>query len=170
MARILLDIRKWALSQGSASLDGSRLRPSRLVRASVTVGLLTFLGFVWAHQHATAKFAVNRVANDRELSAPTALPKSHLAAAYGKLPLSFEVNAGQADAAVRFLARGRGYSLFLTETQAVLALKANPVTRSAQDQGSNLSAALRMSLLGANPVAQVNGLEELPGKSNYFLG
>jgi len=31
---------------------------------------------------------------------------------YGKLPLSFEVNQGQSDGRVEFLARGQGYSLF----------------------------------------------------------
>jgi hypothetical protein len=31
-------------------------------------------------------------------------------------------------------------------------------------------AVLHMKLLGANPKARVSGLEELPGKSNYFIG
>ncbi len=34
--------------------------------------------------------------------------------AYGNLPMSFEKNEGQTDARVKFLARGRGYRLFLT--------------------------------------------------------
>ena len=46
---------------------------------------------------------------------------------YGKLPLSFEVNQGQTDAQVRFLARGRGYRLFLTGDEAVLSLKKSGV-------------------------------------------
>src|SRR5580658_5932545 len=41
---------------------------------------------------------------------------------YGKLPLSFEANQGQVDPQVRFLSRGNGYSLFLTNSTAVLAL------------------------------------------------
>ena len=41
---------------------------------------------------------------------------------YGKLPLSFEANHGQADARVKFLSRTGGYSLFLTGDEAVLAL------------------------------------------------
>src|SRR5262249_22458555 len=32
------------------------------------------------------------------------------------------------------------------------------------------NAFLRMKLVGANPQAKVMGLEELPGKSNYFIG
>ena len=44
---------------------------------------------------------------------------------YGSLPLSFEVNRGQTDPRVKFLARGHGYSLFLTSTEAVLAFQGN---------------------------------------------
>jgi hypothetical protein len=42
---------------------------------------------------------------------------------YGKLPLSFEANAGQVNPAVKFLSRGLGYTLFLTGDEAVLALE-----------------------------------------------
>ena len=37
-------------------------------------------------------------------------------------------------------------------------------------RGSVDEAVLRMKLVGANPSAQVTGLDELPGKSNYFIG
>jgi len=43
--------------------------------------------------------------------------------AYGKLPLSFEANRGQADGRVMFLSRGSGYSLFLTATEAIFRLR-----------------------------------------------
>src|SRR5208283_5161205 len=47
-------------------------------------------------------------------------PANRLVANYGKLPLSFEANQGQTDGQVKFLSRGRGYSLFLTGDEAVL--------------------------------------------------
>ena len=82
---------------------------------------------------------------------------------YGKLPLSFEANQGQTDPQVRFLARGLGYSLFLTSSEAVLSL--------ARAQGSDGNAAvLRMKFIGANPRSEVRGLEALPAKSNYLQG
>jgi hypothetical protein len=173
--------------------------------------------------------------------------------AYGRLPLSFEINKGQTDSRVRFLSRGSGYSLFLTGNEAVLALRkgsrqskdegrrivaqgspfnpaafpamgsadlgfrsaafpgllrlpaaetnsrtADPKTGSAlqglipaallpttrqfkdnlaardeariPDRESRAPAVLRMKLVGANPHAKVSGLEELPGKTNYFIG
>ncbi len=38
------------------------------------------------------------------------------------------------------------------------------------DLESRAAAALRMQVVGSNPHAKVSGLEELPGKSNYFIG
>ena len=40
---------------------------------------------------------------------------------YGKLPLSFEANEGQTDKRAKFLSCGRGYTLFLTADEAVVA-------------------------------------------------
>ncbi|MBZ5544403.1 MAG: hypothetical protein LAO07_12090, partial [Acidobacteriia bacterium] len=45
-----------------------------------------------------------------------------LAGLYVRLPISFEVNRGQTDRGVKFLARGPGYTLFLTPHETVLAL------------------------------------------------
>ena len=47
---------------------------------------------------------------------------------YGKLPLAFEVNQGQTDSQVKFLSRGRGYTLFLTPTEAVFVLAKREAT------------------------------------------
>ena len=57
---------------------------------------------------------------------------------YGKLPLSFEVNRGQADAGVQYLARGPGYNIFLTPTEATLVLHnrdASSIQREEDDSG-----------------------------------
>src|SRR5215471_14589541 len=97
---------------------------------------------------------------------------------YGKLPLAFEANQGQSDSQVRFLSRGGGYSLFLTPTEAVLALQrsvnrhqppaANSPAPAAQQSSPN--GILRMRLLGANGRALMLGQDEMSGKSNYFIG
>jgi hypothetical protein len=80
-----------------------------------------------------------------------------------KLPLFFESNQGQTDARVRFLSRSSGYTLFLTSNEAVLRLRAR------EKENSN-EAVLRMKLLGSNENAAARGLDELPGKANYFIG
>jgi uncharacterized repeat protein (TIGR01451 family) len=106
-------------------------------------------------------------------------------AAYGKLPISFELNQGQTDGSVQFLARGAGYTLFLTPGEAVLALHARP-TNANRDGDTALSHArqspaaklasstppstVRLLLLGANAAALAMGVDPLPGKSNYLVG
>ncbi|MCP3999888.1 MAG: hypothetical protein GY727_03160, partial [Gammaproteobacteria bacterium] len=97
-------------------------------------------------------------------------------ARYGTLPLSFEVNEGQADPNVKFLSRGPGYKLFLTLTEAVLTLS-RPLASTA---GKNVTAgkdtiipeiaAVHMQLVGANSKPNIIGLEPLLGKVNYFHG
>jgi photosystem II stability/assembly factor-like uncharacterized protein len=47
--------------------------------------------------------------------------RAQLNEAYGKLPLSFEVNKGQFDSRVKFASRAGGHELYLTPTEAVLA-------------------------------------------------
>ena len=98
--------------------------------------------------------------------------------AYGKLPLSFEANEGQTDAQVQFFTRGKGHALYLTPTAAVLTLQTRDanVERGAdparQPGGSSAPAhsMVRMSFAGADPQAEVVGLDRLPGIVNYFIG
>ena len=105
---------------------------------------------------------------------------------YGKLPLSFEPNQGQTDKRVKFLSHGHGYSLFLTPTEAVLALRKSAPDAAARGlrgglrhvglrtsrkrAGQSKVAVLRVSLEGANRDPQISGLDQLPGKANYFVG
>ncbi|OGF45308.1 MAG: hypothetical protein A2231_11305 [Candidatus Firestonebacteria bacterium RIFOXYA2_FULL_40_8] len=86
-----------------------------------------------------------------------------LGAAYANLPLCFEANKGQTDAAVKFLARGKGYTLFLTSKEAVLALKKAAVSKEPGE-------VVRMSLNGSNADPKVQGLDILPGQSSYMTG
>ena len=96
------------------------------------------------------------------------------------LPLFFEANRGQADSQVRFVARGKGYTLLLTPTETILTESQtqvsarsgafgpfqNPPTATKTSRGS----VIRMQLVGANPAPAMTGLEELPGKVNYLIG
>jgi hypothetical protein len=102
-------------------------------------------------------------------------------ASYAKLPLTFEANRGQSDPKVRFLSRQPGYSLFLTDREAVLALSRPEAA--AQPQGARELPptakrtshtekvdVVRMQLGGANHAPRVTGEEELAGKTNYIMG
>ena len=106
--------------------------------------------------------------------APTisATDRSRIVKAYGNLPLSFEANRGQSSDGVKFLSRGAGYGLFLTSNEAVFAFRSagpKPTKASATTLG-NRSAAATLTWVGASPRSELAGVEELPGKSNYFAG
>jgi hypothetical protein len=55
-------------------------------------------------------------------SQPTQQAQARILDSYGKLPLTFEANQGQADAQVKFLSRTGAYTIFLTGDEALLAL------------------------------------------------
>jgi uncharacterized repeat protein (TIGR01451 family) len=96
------------------------------------------------------------------------------------LPVQFEPNVGQAPDEVRFLSRGPGYSLLLTPAEMVMSLQARESEdserrtrgrRHARTAGRALpSTELRVRVVGANPSTEIQGVEELPGTVNYFVG
>jgi hypothetical protein len=127
--------------------------------------------------------AANRIDEDRRVQ---------LEQSYAKLPLSFTANQGQTDPRVMFVSRGIGYTLFLAQDEAVLELQ-NPVVRTlteglkrgvktgrSRGEQSNSrflnsvnqtpSAILRMKLAGADLPAKMRALDELPGRTSYFIG
>ena len=103
---------------------------------------------------------------------------AHTRAAFGLAQAGFEQNVGQTDARVKFLARGNGYSLFLTDTEAVFSLTdlTEQPTRSASAQRTagrawaSPASILRMKLLGAQSPAKITGLDRRRGTRNYFSG
>src|ERR1051325_10733998 len=72
-----------------------------------------------------------------------------------QLPVCFEVNKGQTDAAVVFLGRAKNQTVYVTADETML------VTRASSQ---------RFRLVGANASARPIGRKELPGASNYFIG
>lgn len=74
---------------------------------------------------------------------------------YGRQRLSFEANQGQFDSRVQFVSQGAGYTLLLSSAEAEIALQETLV---------------RMKLEGANADSSAAGVDETPGKANYFLG
>jgi hypothetical protein len=104
---------------------------------------------------------------------------------YGRVPLIFEANQGQTDEQVKFISRGRGYTLFLTASESVLVLRKAQRYQSKQRWDSlkerkleklekgyqqDVQPVVRIKVEGTNATARVVGMEEMPGKSNYFIG
>jgi hypothetical protein len=93
------------------------------------------------------------------------------------------MNQGQSGQSVDFISRGRGYTLFLSVGEAVLSLrkpaangssinekrKAKSVLRTPSRE-SQAPEVLRMKLVGANAQAAAQGMEKLPGVTNYYVG
>ncbi|HYI12644.1 MAG TPA: SBBP repeat-containing protein [Thermoanaerobaculia bacterium] len=96
-------------------------------------------------------------------AAPPVEARSRIVDAFAKLPLRFERNDGQTAREVAYLSRGRGSTLFLTSTEAVLSL------RDRKGPGAK-TAVLRLRLAGANASPAIAGEEPLQGKINYFTG
>ena len=74
-------------------------------------------------------------------------------------PLYFEANHGQTEVAAKFIARGKDCTVFISPTKATLLVAKSGQTR-------NVS----LTLVGANPHAEISGVGALPGRANYFLG
>src|SRR5271157_977682 len=101
-----------------------------------------------------------------------------------ELSLGFEQNVGQTDNRVRYLARAPGYTLYLTESGAVLSLsEPNPGDDSRRGPGpaahagelrarprARRTAPMRIGFVGANPAPRIAGLDPLPGRVSYIIG
>ena len=139
----------------------SRNLTRQVLKATLFIAVLA--GFVAVSIHYPSHSALlsplqpNAVASSSLPANLTPPSETQAGEAYGKLPLSFEVNKGQSNAQVKFLSRGSVYALFLTNKEVVLALR-------------DADVGLRMKFLWAERSTQVEGQSELPGKANYILG
>jgi hypothetical protein len=89
----------------------------------------------------------------------TLLSPTFAKATYGKIPLSFEPNRGQAGAGTLYLARGNGYLLSLEPSGSTLMLR-----------NKDKSAQISSRLVGSSKSQRLQALDPLPGHSSYFRG
>lgn len=91
---------------------------------------------------------------------------------YLQSPIGFEVNQGQAHDEVRFLARGAGYSLFLTATEVVFSLLPTTAISSVVGDSEEVPppTVIRTSLVGANRDPGMSAESRLAGASHYLTG
>lgn len=85
----------------------------------------------------------------------------------GSIDVTFEPNRGQSPPEVRYLARGRGLSVFATETEVAMAFAQKLERDDAEDLV--VPAWLRMALVGAQPIAPIAETDTY-AVSNYFVG
>jgi Beta-propeller repeat len=108
------------------------------------------------------------------------IARHQIISSYGKLPLVFEKNFGQTSSRVKYLAHASGYTLFLTDKEAMLRLEApaadepraaNNLSRRADRTAVNRKIAIvSLTLNDSQAPTQVDGLDAQPGHSNYLIG
>lgn len=92
--------------------------------------------------------------------------------------MSFERNLGQADPSVKYISRGRGYQVLLTESDVLLRLTAGEPNLKARISPDDRRPAttdqstsdIRLRFEGAGRAPRIVSREPLPGRSNYFVG
>lgn len=102
---------------------------------------------------------------------------------FRRQPLRFEVNHGQSDSQVRFIARAADSTLFLTQSEAVLRLpkleaSPEPARGGQRTWKTNFasiakpieSAVIRLRPVHSNPHPRLTGIDKLPGVSHHFIG
>lgn len=124
--------------------------------------------------------AVSNHSASNESSAKASGEAQDLGINFKSLPLRFELNVGQTDAAVRFIARNRDGIAFLASGETVLRVagqtSASEQALRARSSRARLhttnieSAVLRIHMIGSNEKARITGIDELPGTTNYFIG
>src|SRR3984957_3739583 len=127
--------------------------------AGVCLAALAVAAVYHHGRHAVARGSVARKGDDSAV-------RLRALEAYGKLPLTFEQNSGQTDARVKFLARGAGYTVFLTDHDATLRL----MQPSAEGAKPGTEAVVRLSLAGANSHPVAHAVDQQAGHANYFVG
>ena len=187
----------------------SKLTPKKFMPVGwiVAVAALAALGVALAafagsgspvsnsHRRTSAATVAPRPASTARTAAP--LSQDRVKAKYAALPLAFEKNEGQADPQIQYVARGKGYTLFLTSGDAVLSLASGSSSSTSRPKeimenrlpGYSLKtkklirrrrplssakrpsvASLRVHLLNGNDQGHISAEDLLPSRVNYFIG
>jgi hypothetical protein len=150
----------------------------RISERSFLVWSFTLTAFFGLLGAATSAQAPSRSKTPSSKTSAKLSPHSSL----GAVPLHFEENHGQTNSQVQYIARGAGYTVFLTPQEAVFALrsghtgsaasgkrKTTGFVRPGRDQSEKISV-LRMKLSGANAAPVALPSDKLPGVVNYLVG
>lgn len=90
---------------------------------------------------------------------------------WGLIPLAFEANIGQSNNEVAYLARGNGYTLFLTPAEAGMVVwTAEPIGDEDERLTTGQAAAFNIQFIGANPAPTITGEDQQEGRVSYLVG
>jgi len=162
--------------------SASRRICTSCVVAAVAMIAVALLAFSPAKHRAAHAASSPSPASQAKTLPPSA--RERVKASFADLPLGFEQNSGQTDPQVKYMAHANGYTLFLTNHDAVFAFHAKssaserptghgPLALQAKSEPHaqpNSQAVVRMQLVGGNSNALLTASDQLPGKSNYIRG
>lgn len=175
----------------AGSVAGIRLAGIMLLAVvAFAVAILTFGNSIAAKPSSSNTATMNSVRSGvtqpTSTTAITPATRTRINATYAALPLAFEANQGQVDPQVKYMARGNGYTLFLTGNDAVISLysseknseqtvasRTNRRIRSQsglQKTRTLSTSVMRMHVVNGNSQARVVATDQLPGKINYYIG
>ena len=167
----------------------------------VAVAVLAAVGIAVAtsaksNLHRTVAVATSSARRALETRTVKPISQDRVHASYAALPLAFEANEGQADPQVKYVARGNGYTLFLTSGDAVLSLASHSASSISRPKeaiehripGYSLKtrklirrqllrsrakptsvATLRFHMLNGSDQAPIAGEGLMPSRVNYFI-
>ena len=179
------------MSKSSASRKQSYAFYVLPIVAVVAIGLIVLTPAQRWQEHGTSPHSLVSAVSTPKAIVPAA--QDRLRASYAALPLAFEQNVGQTDSEVKYMARGSGYNLFLTSSEAIFKLhkrgefstvrsmiehkrlgpaKVKAMSQQRQEMNSTSShvAVVRMQIQRLYSASQVSAGDMQPGKINYFIG
>jgi hypothetical protein len=115
-----------------------------------------------------APMAVTVPTSAGNVTALTTEQRKSVAENFGRIPLHFEANRGQADRSVDFISRSGGNTVLLKPNEAQFVLS-DSHRRSGRERIAK-PVVLAMKLVDGNEDPVADGLDELPGRVNYFTG
>jgi hypothetical protein len=125
----------------------------RLVAVNAVIGLL----FTTSLRSQRDFVIANKTAAAKASSTPTSGPR--LSDLIGRLPLRFE-SVQETNLRAKFSSRGPGYAIAVSDAGVALSL-------SRKDRPKVF---IRLTFMRASRDAKMIGLDEQPGRSNYYLG
>jgi len=144
--------------------------------SAVTIGIAARFREV---RHFAGNAASSSTANT-PVASLSAEQQGHIRTSLDALPLAFVANQGQTDPQVKYIARGNGYSVFLTANDAVFAVSSvqHSGVRSLRKPGATRlqadekirTGAIDIHMVGGNAKPDVVADGELPGIVNYYAG
>lgn len=142
-----------------------KINKLNLLTALIAIALLFAATFIFTNSDGSPIADPMAFEQDHTTAPADAIDTAAITASYGKLPINFEPNIGQAAEPVRFLAHGRGYLFELGDDGARVTLQ-----KPASPGKEPVSARIGWRIESPGPVPTLIGIDPTASKTNYLVG